>query len=56
MPGTAKVLGSNLTRFVFFFKREMFRFTKNCWLIICLLMFCRLFLNIIVAFSVLAYL
>ena len=42
MPETSKVVGSNLTGPVFFLKREIFRFTKNCRIIICLLMVCRL--------------
>ena len=37
----AKVPGSNLTRPVFCFKREIFCFKKICLLFICLFMFCR---------------
>ena len=46
---TAKVLGSNLAGLVFF-QTVNIQFQKNCSLIICLLMFCRLTCHIIELF------
>ena len=56
MLGTAKVLGSNLSKTCFFFKRELICFKYNCRTFICLLICCRLSFHFLDCFFYLGFL